>query len=66
MGDLRQLLWHWLVRLRTRIPNQLQALAMTEGRCRPWPQGTAKRSVASIATWPPLSRTVPCPSTSLR
>jgi transposase len=31
--DLRQLLWHWhrLVQMRTRIMNQLQALAMNEG-----------------------------------
>jgi len=32
--DLRQLLWHWhrMVQMRTRIVNQLQALAMNEGR----------------------------------
>jgi transposase len=32
--DLRQLLWHChrLVQMRTRIMNQLQALAMNEGR----------------------------------
>jgi len=32
--DLRQLLWHWhrLVQMRTRIMNQLQALAMNEGK----------------------------------
>src|SRR6202043_1561625 len=31
--DLRQLLWHrhWLVQMRTRIMNQLRALAMNEG-----------------------------------
>jgi transposase len=29
--DLRQLLWHRLVQMRTRIMNQLQALAMNEG-----------------------------------
>ena len=34
--DLRQLLWHRhrLVQMRTRIMNQLQALAMNENRCR--------------------------------
>ncbi|MGB2618672.1 MAG: hypothetical protein WBC57_15930, partial [Candidatus Acidiferrales bacterium] len=34
--DLRQLLWHRhrLVQMRTRIMNQLQALAMNEGRRR--------------------------------
>src|SRR5260221_2444437 len=33
--DVRQLLWHRhrLVQMRTRIMNQLQALAMNEGRC---------------------------------
>src|SRR4029434_8267853 len=33
--DLRQLLWHRhrLVQMRTRIMNQLQALAMNENRC---------------------------------
>lgn len=32
--DLRQLLWHrhWLVQMRTRIMNQLQALAMNESK----------------------------------
>src|SRR6266550_8565108 len=30
--DLRQLLWHRLVQMRTRIMNQLQALAMNEGK----------------------------------
>jgi 2-polyprenyl-3-methyl-5-hydroxy-6-metoxy-1,4-benzoquinol methylase len=37
LGDLRQLLWHRhrLVQMRTRIMNQLQALAMNEGyRCK--------------------------------
>src|ERR1039457_2147836 len=32
--DLRQLLWHRLVQMRTRIMNQLQALAMNEGQRR--------------------------------
>src|SRR2546428_11843860 len=35
--DLRQLLWHWhrMVQVRTRIMNQLQALALNEGlRCK--------------------------------
>jgi transposase len=30
--DLRQLLWHRLVQMRTRIMNQLQAVAMNEGK----------------------------------
>ena len=55
--DLRQLLWHRhrLVQMRTRIMNQLQALAMNEGRrwkTRLWSaQGRAELEKFSLAPW---------------
>src|SRR5438445_4653710 len=47
--DLRQLLWHRhrLVQMRTRIMNQLQALAMNEGYR--WKKETVQRTGASTA-----------------
>jgi transposase len=55
--DLRQLLWHRhrLVQMRTRIMNQLQALAMNEGKRRKknlWSeQGRAHLEELPLATW---------------
>jgi len=55
--DLRQLLWHRhrLVQMRTRIMNQLQALAMNEGNRRKkklWSeQGRAQLEKLPLATW---------------
>jgi transposase len=55
--DLRQLLWHRhrLVQMRTRIMNQLQALAMNEGQCRKkklWSaQGRAQLEKLALGTW---------------
>ena len=55
--DLRQLLWHRhrLVQMRTRIMNQLQALAMNEGqRCKKklWSEpGRAQLEKLPLATW---------------
>jgi transposase len=55
--DLRQLLWHRhrLVQMRTRIMNQLQALAMNEGQRRKkklWSeQGRAQLERLPLATW---------------
>jgi len=55
--DLRQLLWHRyrLVQMRTRIMNQLQALAMNEGQRRKkklWSdQGRAQLEKLSLGTW---------------
>jgi transposase len=55
--DLRQLLWHRhrLVQMRTRIMNQLQALAMNEGKRRKkklWSeQGRAQLEKLPLATW---------------
>src|SRR6202142_4527778 len=55
--DLRQLLWHRhrLVQMRTRIMNQLQALAMNEGRrwkTRLWSaQGRAELEQLALAPW---------------
>jgi transposase len=55
--DLRQLLWHRhrLVQMRTRIMNQLQALAMNEGQRRKkklWSeQGRAQMEKLPLATW---------------
>ena len=55
--DLRQLLWHRhrLVQMRTRIMNQLQALAMNEGQRRKkklWSeQGRAQLEELALATW---------------
>ena len=55
--DLRQLLWHRhrLVQMRTRILNQLQALAMNEGQRRKkklWnEQGRAQLEKLPLATW---------------
>jgi transposase len=55
--DLRQLLWHRhrLVRMRTRIMNQLQALAMNEGQRRRKKlrneQGRAQLEKLPLATW---------------
>jgi transposase len=55
--DLRQLLWHRhrLVQMRTRIMNQLQALAMNEGRrwkTKLWSeQGRAELDKLSLAPW---------------
>jgi transposase len=55
--DLRQLLWHRhrLVQMRTRIMNQLQALAMNEGQRRKkklWnEQGRAQLEKISLARW---------------
>ena len=55
--DLRQLLWHRhrLVQMRTRIMNQLQALAMNEGQRRKkklWnEQGRAELEKLPLATW---------------
>ena len=54
--DLRQLLWHRhrLVQMRTRIANQLQALAMNEGkRCKKlWSaQGRAELEKLQLAPW---------------
>jgi transposase len=55
--DLRQLLWHRhrLVQMRTRIMNQLQALAMNEGQRRKknlWSeQGRAHLEKLPLATW---------------
>jgi transposase len=55
--DLRQLLWHRhrMVQMRTRIMNQLQALAMNEGQRRKkklWSdQGRAQLEKLALATW---------------
>jgi transposase len=55
--DLRQLLWHRhrLVQMRTRIMNQLQALAMNEGRrwkMKLWSeQGRAELEKLALAPW---------------
>src|SRR5260221_2260185 len=55
--DVRQLLWHRhrLVQMRTRIMNQLQALAMNEGRCwesKLWSkQGRAVLEQLALAPW---------------
>ncbi|MGA7623889.1 MAG: transposase [Candidatus Acidiferrales bacterium] len=55
--DLRQLLWHRhrMVQMRTRIMNQLQALAMDEGQRRKkklWDQqGRAQLEKLPLATW---------------
>jgi len=55
--DLRQLLWHRhrLMQMRTRIMNQLQALAMNEGKRRKkklWSeQGRAQLERLPLATW---------------
>ena len=55
--DLRQLLWHRhrLVQMRTRIMNQLQALAMNEGKRRKtklWStQGRAELESLALAPW---------------
>ena len=55
--DLRQLLWHRhrLVQMRTRIMNQLQALAMNEGQRKKkklWSaQGRAQLEKLPLATW---------------
>jgi transposase len=55
--DVRQLLWHWhrLVQMRTRIMNQLQALAMNEGRrwkSKLWSeQGRAELEKLALAPW---------------
>jgi Transposase len=55
--DLRQLLWHRhrMVQMRTRIMNQLQALAMNEGHRRKkklWgEQGRAQLEKLPLATW---------------
>jgi hypothetical protein len=55
--DLRQLLWHRhrLVQMRTRMMNQLQALAMNEGQRRKkklWnEQGRAQLEKLPLATW---------------
>jgi transposase len=55
--DLRQLLWHRhrMVQMRTRIMNQLQALAMNEGQRRKkklWnEQGRAQLEKLALATW---------------
>src|ERR1700686_3969419 len=55
--DLRQLLWHRhrLVQMRTRIMNQLQAIAMNEGQRRKkklWnEQGRAQLEKLPLATW---------------
>jgi transposase len=54
--DLRQLLWHRhrLVQMRTRITNQLQALALNEGKpCKKLtsPQGRAKLEKLQLAPW---------------
>jgi transposase len=55
--DLRQLLWHRhrLVQMRTRIMNQLQALAMNEGRrwkTRLWSErGRAELEKLALAHW---------------
>ena len=55
--DLRQLLWHrhQLVQMRTRLMNQLQALAMNEGQRRKkklWSeQGRAQLEKLPLATW---------------
>jgi transposase len=59
--DLRQLLWHRhrLVQMRTRITNQLQALAMNEGkRCKKlWSaQGRAKLEKLTLGPWASLRR----------
>jgi len=45
--DLQQLLWHRhrLVQMRTRIMNQLQALAMNENKC--WKKKTVERTRTS-------------------
>jgi transposase len=55
--DLRQLLWHRhrMVQMRTRIMNQLQALAMNEGQRRKknlWNEaGRAQLEKLPLATW---------------
>ena len=53
--DLRQLLWHRLVQMRTRIMNQLQALAMNEGQRRKkklWSEaGRAQLEKLALAPW---------------
>src|ERR1700684_3532875 len=55
--DLRQLLWHRhrMVQMRTRIMNQLQALAMNEGQRRKkklWSaQGRAQLEKLALGTW---------------
>ena len=54
--DLRQLLWHRhrLVQMRTRIANQLQALALNEGQRskKPWSEaGRAQLEKLTLAPW---------------
>jgi transposase len=55
--DLRQLLWHRhrLAQMRTRIMNQLQALAMNENKCwkkKLWSErGRAELEKLSLAPW---------------
>jgi len=55
--DLRQLLWHRhrLVQMRTRVKNQLQAIALNEGvqrHSRLWSkQGRAQLESFALATW---------------
>jgi transposase len=53
--DLRQLLWHRLVQMRTRIMNQLQALAMNEGtrwKKRLWSEpGRSQLEKIRLAPW---------------
>src|SRR6267154_952589 len=46
--DVRQLLWHrhWLVQMRTRVMNQLQALAINE--CQRWKSCTKNQSQSII------------------
>jgi len=59
--DLRQLLWHRhrLVQMRTRIMNQLQALATNENRCwkgKLWTeQGRAELEKLPLALWPAVA-----------
>jgi transposase len=62
--DLRQLLWHRhrLVQMRTRIMNQLQALAMNEGYCYKKKlfseQGRAQLEKLALAPWESASARV--------
>ena len=61
--DVRQLLWHRhrLVQMRTRIMNQLQALAMNENQCRKaklWSElGRAELAKLPLAPWASRRRT---------
>jgi len=67
--DLRQLLWHRhrMVQMRTRIMNQLQAVAMNEGVGRKkglWSKrGRAQLESFSLNPWASTAARVPVPTT---